>query len=157
MPIIPWRCAHGDAPWVFLLCQPTLELGAADSDRVIVTGEGTITSLGRSPADAERGVPCTKTIYFEPAGIIEILPGPTIALLGSGSRIIEGKSFAVFSCDGLDHWTENSFVDLAWSPHDLDELIDIVEVLAANNHWLKKRIEWLRNSRRGWQEERRYG
>src|SRR5215471_5559883 len=143
MPIIPWACAHGDAEWAIIPCARTTMLGSADSNRVIITGGGSIESFGPSPRHLDRGVPCTKVIFFDPSWEIELVPSDHLALLGSGRRTIRGKGFATFSCDSRDHWTENSFQSLDWSQHDLEALIDVVQELCQGKPSLRRRVEAL--------------
>lgn len=131
-----------------LPCRSTVALGEVDSNRVIVTGQGTIHSLGHSPTIEGLGVPCTKTVYFEPTGEINIEASSHLALLGSTGRRVGAKSFATFSCDGYHHWTENNFTSLDWSPGDLDELIDIMSKMALPVV-LMERLAVLREKRQG--------
>jgi hypothetical protein len=141
--IIPWACAHGEAEWVSFACEAMVPLAAADSNRVIVTGRGTILSFGPSPASpAGDSIACTKIVFFDPTKNDEIIitPSAHVALLGSGQRVIRGKSFATFSCDSKDHWTENSFQSLSWGPDDLDELIQVVFELASGSPAMRQQL-----------------
>ena len=153
MPIIPWSCSHGDAEWVTIPCSSMIELGAADSNRVIVTGEGVILSLGPPPICEDQGVPCTKVIFFGPSGAIVLVPSDHLALLGEGERVIRGRCFSTFSCDSHGHWTENGCQSLDWSPHDLEELIDVIYTLCAGRPDLRHRVRVLMDKLRGEQDE----
>ena len=154
MSIIPWECSHSDAEWVTIPCREITMIGSADSNRVIIAGSGFIRSLGMSPLSINGRVACTKVIFFEPInGYIVLVPSDRLALLGSGNRVIRKRCFATFSCDSHSHWTENSYQNLDWSPHDFEELIDIVYSLCAGRPDLRHRVQALADKLRGEQNE----
>jgi hypothetical protein len=138
MSTVPWSCATGDAPPVTLPCAATVAIAPADdsvdTNKVIITGTGTINSLGPSPLgttdfqiDADgnpvldiNGDPipvqvpigCTKQITFTPSGGSIILTNSaTLALLGNVSRTVTNKSIGIYACDASNNWSEQSFTD----------------------------------------------
>jgi hypothetical protein len=128
MPIIPWQCANGDASPVSLPCAATVALAppdnSVDTNRVVITGTGTITSFGPPPGPqiTDPNAPpvpigVTKKVTFEPAPSITLThSAPTLVLLGNASRTITAKSIGVYCCDINGNWTEESFVDTSRAP-----------------------------------------
>ena len=147
MSIVPWDCALGDAPAVSLPCAPTVALappdGSVDTNIVIITGSGTITSFGPSPlarpypfilldalgnpildADNEpiplpESVPtgCTKRVVFQPGSSpIVLTNGAALALLGAANRTIPNVSIGTYVCDTAGYWLETSFADTTLTP-----------------------------------------
>ena len=104
MPLLPWRCAHGDAPQVAMECADVLALAAARTNIVSVGGRGTVSSLGA----CEHAI--TKHIHFRPAGgAIELEHSPTLQLLGGADRTIAGEAHGTYRCDGSGTWREVYF------------------------------------------------
>jgi hypothetical protein len=126
--IIAWQSAFGDAPTVTLPCAATVALAppddSVDSNKIVVTGTGTITSFGPAPgfqyigfdqdiqSDVFVEIGVTKQVMFEPSGGSIILTnGPALKLLGGLSRTIINKSIGVYACDLAGNWLEESFQD----------------------------------------------
>jgi hypothetical protein len=104
VPIVPWKCALGDAPAATLNVAATVEIAppddSVDTNKIIITGTGTISSFG---TDAPL---VTKDVTFAPAGgSITLVNSLQLALLG-GNRTMGGQSFSRFASDGLGHWQE---------------------------------------------------
>ena len=133
MSTVPWDCAQGDAPAVFLPCAATVALAppddSVDTNIVIVTGSGTITSFGPSP-QAQQGldengvllptvaVGCTKVVVFEPSSssTIVLTNGAQLALLGAVNRTISNRSIGTYTVDNDNNWIEQSFADTTLTP-----------------------------------------
>src|SRR5262245_21368075 len=66
MPILPWVCAHGEAPPVALACAETVDLSppddSVDTNAIFIEGEGDIYSFGTGP-----GGFINKRVVFRPA------------------------------------------------------------------------------------------
>jgi hypothetical protein len=105
LPILRWRCAHGDAPAVTLACSATVELApldeSVDSNLVRVAGCGTIEWFGEGP-------PVTKRVIFGP-GIVLVHNPPQLELLTDADRHISTLSIGTYSCDGEGNWLEVHF------------------------------------------------
>jgi hypothetical protein len=118
MSIVPFNCAIGDAPSKILPCASTVALAppddSVDTNKIIITGHGTITSFGPPPANT--GV--TKQVTFEPSGgsIVLTHSAPSLVLLGAATRTIGTVCIGVYSCDTSGHWTEESFADTTQAP-----------------------------------------
>ena len=133
MSTVPWDCAQGDAPAVFLPCAATVALAppddSVDTNIVIVTGSGTITSFGPSP-QAQQGldengvllptvaVGCTKVVVFEPSSgsSIVLTKGAQLALLGAANRTVSNRSIGTYTVDNDNNWIEQSFADTTLTP-----------------------------------------
>jgi collagen type I/II/III/V/XI/XXIV/XXVII alpha len=127
MGIVPWQCAQGDSPSVVLPCASEVDLAplddSVDTNKVVITGSGTITSFGNCPRDLSgdadlnenfgNPVAVTKKVVFEPTASMHIIltNGTNLLLLGNVNRTIATKSIGVYSCDVNGVWTEESFTD----------------------------------------------
>ncbi|MEH2565317.1 hypothetical protein [Bradyrhizobium sp. AZCC 2289] len=84
MPILRWRCAHGEAPAVSLACASTVEIAppddSVDSNVVLIEGGGTIEWFGEAP-------PVIKRVLFQ-AGITLKHNPPQLSLLSCRDRYI---------------------------------------------------------------------
>lgn len=104
MPILRWRCAHGEAPAVRLACAHCVDLAPADdsvdSNVVHIVGEGEIESFGDGP-------PILKRVLFE-AGIT-LKHSANLQLLGCRDRIIVTPSIGLYASDGAGQWNEVHF------------------------------------------------
>jgi len=108
MAIIPWNCAHGDAPPVAIAAAATVAISpdddSVDTNTVAITGSGTITSFGAC------STPITKRVHFMPTGTITLVhSSPSLRLSGSVNKTITQESFGEYQCDGASNWTELSF------------------------------------------------
>jgi hypothetical protein len=109
MPIVPWECAHGDAPTVTLPCASTVAISplddSVDTNKVVITGTGSIYSFGPGPL-------VTKQVTFEPiGGSIVLENSSSLVLLGFQNRTINNPGIGTYCCDGAGNWTEESFTD----------------------------------------------
>ncbi|WP_128941050.1 hypothetical protein [Bradyrhizobium zhanjiangense] len=106
MPILRWRCAHGEAPAVTLACARTVALApeddSVDSNLVHITGSGAIASFGKGP-------PIIKRVLFE-AGIT-LEHSAKLQLLCCMNRIITVPAIGLYACDGNGHWNEVHFTE----------------------------------------------
>jgi hypothetical protein len=111
VPIIPWRCAHGDTPVVTLDCAEEIGLASADTNSVLITGRGVIRSFGPSPATLNGAkVAVTVTVIFQPdKGEQIVLEGEQVITLSGKPRTITGISFGIYSCYGHEDWVEQGF------------------------------------------------
>jgi hypothetical protein len=104
MPILQWRCAHGEAPAVTLACQPTLAIAplddSVDSNVVHVTGQGTIASFGY-------GAPIVKRVLFDPG--ITLMHSWHLQLLCCADREITTAAIGLYACNGYGRWSEIHF------------------------------------------------
>lgn len=137
MPIFPLECAMANSPEVELSAASTVNLAPADesvdSNRVHITGTGTINSFGVAYGyDAQpdldildedgnvvgtEPVPplrppwsVTKHVRFD-VGITLHHNPPTLDLLSKADRLTRDKDFGIYTSDGdgLGHWTEEDF------------------------------------------------
>ena len=120
MPILRWRCAHGEAPPVTLACARRVAIAplddSVDTNAVRIKGEGTIESFGEGP-------PVVKRVMFA-AGITLNHNPPSLELLTGRDRIITSPAVGLYACIGGDAWYEIQFT---MSGHDepsrrIDEL-----------------------------------
>lgn len=106
MPILQWRCAHGEAPAVTLACARTVALAPPDdsvnSNLVHITGHGSIASFGEGP-------PIIKRVMFD-AGIT-LEHGPKLQLLCCMNRTINVPAIGLYASDGSGHWNEVHFTE----------------------------------------------
>src|SRR5215831_456305 len=143
MGFTPFTCALGDSPAVSLPCAATVNISpgddSVDTNRVIITGSGTINSFGTCQGGAQGfdGEPCTvtKRIEFLPdAGQTITLHhnSPTLCLLGQADRVISGKSFGEYQVDSTQtYWQEISFSQDNKSPVAGGGLIDAIYYTAS--------------------------
>ena len=118
MPFAPWNCAHGDSPPVALPVGNTVAIAppddSVDTNRIVVSGNGYIYSLGPGPTD-ENGNPwpVTKQVVFEPTSAsqpIVLVQGADLNLLGGVSRTVAVTSICKFYWTGAA-WYEESYTD----------------------------------------------
>jgi hypothetical protein len=119
MSFAPMDCAMGEAPPIWLPVANTINISppddSADTNRIGVSGNGYVYSLGPGPTD-ENGAPgyVTKTVMFYPTSSsqpIVLMQGSTLNLLGGVSRTIMVPSICEFYFDG-SVWHEQSYIDL---------------------------------------------
>jgi hypothetical protein len=110
MSIIPWNCAHGDAPVVVVeLGSDTIELAPEDDGvdsnivRISARSGSTIRWFGDGPPAW-----VTKRVIFPP-GVLLIHNPPMMTLLGEQDRQIDVISIGTYTCDGQGNWAEISF------------------------------------------------
>lgn len=121
-----WQSAQGDSPPANLACAATVTLNSVDTNNVVITGTGTISSFGpagQAPIDGSLDAnenpiytmapwPVTKRVIFVPSGgSITLQNGANLVLLGAATRVVPHKSFGIYSCDTTGVWTELSFTD----------------------------------------------
>ncbi|WFU19442.1 hypothetical protein [Bradyrhizobium sp. CB3481] len=121
MPILQWRCAHGDAPAQTLSCAETVAIAplddSVDSNIVRISGCGTIAWFGDGPA-------ITKRIIFGP-GIVVVHNPPRLELLTDADRHISALSIGIYSCQGSGNWLEIHFTSTGAA--ELSRRIDAME------------------------------
>ena len=143
MPIVPWACAHGEAPPVTLRCSSTVDIAPADdsvdTNLVIIEGRGEIDSFGSGPGGFIR-----KQIVFRPSA--PTLPGDLPAPGGGGpkptitirhnppwlltatqrDRVITSETYAEFVCNDVGNWFELFFTATGAAAYEnLIEALDV--------------------------------
>jgi hypothetical protein len=119
MPLAPFHCAIGDAPEVGLPVAATVDISpiddSVDTNRVRITGAGTIQSFGfacgGSQGEIGEQATITKRITFVPtgAGIVLHNNPPTLVLLGGVDRTIKAQAHGEYQSDASGNWTEIQF------------------------------------------------
>ena len=121
MPILQWRCAHGDALPVTLTCAETVAIAphndSVDSNIVRIAGCGIIEWFGDGP-------PITKRVIFGP-GIVLVHNPPRLELLTDADRSIAALSVGTYSCDGAGNWREVHFTSTGAA--ELSRRLDLLE------------------------------
>jgi hypothetical protein len=94
---------------------------SVDTNRIVVAGNGTVSSLGPGPIDPDSGLAweITKQVTWVPTSptlpiVLQHNP-PYLNLLGAVSRTIETVWIGHYHCDTNGHWTEESVTDTASS------------------------------------------
>jgi hypothetical protein len=133
LPILLWRCAHGEAPAVTLTCAETVAIAppddSVDSNIVHITGDGWISSFGEGPT-------VTKRIIFDAGITLEHNP-PQLELLTGADRTITTPAIGLYACDGKGRWREVHFT--ATGAAELSRRLDRIEQrLAAIEQHLKR-------------------
>lgn len=104
MPILQWRCAHGEAKPVTLARSRFMQIAppdnTVDSNAVRIQGIGTIESFGEGP-------PIVKRVMF-PAGVT-LKHSPRLELLTERDRVMTSTSVGLYACVGGDAWYEIHF------------------------------------------------
>jgi hypothetical protein len=120
VPILLWRCAHGEAAPVTLACARRVAIAplddSVDSNAVRIKGEGVIDSFGEGP-------PVVKRVMF-PAGVTLVHNPPRLELLTGEDRHINSPAVGLYACAGGDAWYEVNF-----SMTGRDELSRRIEAL----------------------------
>ncbi|WP_028164112.1 hypothetical protein [Bradyrhizobium elkanii] len=133
MPILQWRCAHGEAPAVTLPCAATVAIAphddSVDSNVVLITGKGTIESFGDGPHIIKR-------VLFEPG--ITLKHSAQLQLLSCTDREISTAAVGWYACDGAGHWHEVHF-----SATGAAELTRRLEVILRRFDEIEARLERL--------------
>jgi hypothetical protein len=105
VPILQWRCAHGEAPALTLACAPCLAIAplddSVDTNAVRILGEGIIESFGEGP-------PIVKRVMFA-AGVTLKHNPPRLELLTGRNRVITVPAVGLYACAGGDAWYEIQF------------------------------------------------
>ena len=121
MPILQWRCAHGEAPAVVLACGRTVEIAppndAVDSNLVRIEGDGTIEWFGEAP-------PVIKRVLFQ-AGITLKHNPPLLSLLCCADRIITTPAIGLYASGGDGGWSEVHFTETG--ARELSRRLDKIE------------------------------
>jgi hypothetical protein len=129
MPILQWRCAHGEAPVVTLACSLVVPLAprddSVDSNLVRITGTdaigtNTIISFGKAP-------PIIKRVMFEPG--ITLVHSANLQLLCCTNRQIRTPSIGLYASDGNGHWHEVHFTETG--ARELSRRLDRIEARLA--------------------------
>jgi hypothetical protein len=131
LPILQWRCAHGEAPAVALACARVVEIAplddSVDSNLVHITGKGSIASFGEGP-------PIVKRVMFEPGITLE--HSAKLQLLCCTSRQITAPAIGLYACDGNGHWNEVQFTETG--ARELSRRLDRIEQRLAE---IERRLE----------------
>jgi len=105
VPILQWRCAHGEAAPVTLACARRVAIAplddSVDSNAVRIKGEGVIESFGEGP-------PVVKRVMF-PAGVTLVHNPPQLELLTGADRRIIAPAIGLYACVGGNAWYEVHF------------------------------------------------
>jgi hypothetical protein len=120
LPILQWRCAHGEAPACTLACAPTVEIApisdAVDTNLVRIEGGGTIEWFGKAP-------PVIKRVLFQ-AGITLKHNPPRLSLLCCIDRIITTPAIGLYASGGDGNWSEVHFTETG--VRELSRRIDMI-------------------------------
>jgi hypothetical protein len=120
LPILRWRCAHGEAPAVPLACASTVEIAplddAVDTNLVRIYGTGTIEWFGEAP-------PVIKRVLFQ-AGITLKHNPPQLSLLSCRDRYITTLAIGLYASGGDGCWSEVHFTETG--PRELSRRIDMI-------------------------------
>ncbi|SIO49784.1 hypothetical protein SAMN05443247_06546 [Bradyrhizobium erythrophlei] len=120
LPILRWRCAHGEAPAVSLACASTVEIAphddSVDSNLVIIEGLGTIEWFGEGP-------PVIKRVLFQ-AGITLKHNPPQLSLLSCRDRYITTPAIGLYASGGDGCWSEVHFTETG--VRELSRRIDMI-------------------------------
>jgi hypothetical protein len=131
LPILQWRCAHGEAPAVALACARVVEIAplddSVDSNLVHITGKGSIASFGEGP-------PIVKRVMFEPGITLE--HSAKLQLLCCTSRQITVPAIGLYACNGNGHWNEVQFTETG--ARELSRRLDRIEQRLAE---IERRLE----------------
>jgi hypothetical protein len=107
MPLTTWNCARSEAAPVTLQCADVVAISPADdsvdSNIIIITGSGTITSFGDCSYYIE------KRISFKPSGNITLVNSASLNLLGRKNRTFNDWSYGTYQCDSQNNWHEIYF------------------------------------------------
>jgi hypothetical protein len=107
LPILQWRCAHGEAPAVALACARTVEIApldeSVDSNVVRIEGSGTIEWFGEAP-------PVLKRVMFGPGVTLKHNP-PRLSLLCCIDRYITTPAIGLYASGGDGGWSEVHFTE----------------------------------------------
>ena len=136
---IPWACSIGDSPPVTLNVASTVSLAIQSSNRVIISGTGTIASFGLSGVNPITGAKLSMTfrVTFQPTGgNIVLTTSANLQVLGPSNRTITHTSAGVWVCNQSDVWSEHSYVDTTTG------LLNVEETEARMNQ-LEQRIKRL--------------
>jgi hypothetical protein len=140
MGFTPFTCALGDSPAVSIPAAATTNISpgddSVDTNRIIITGSGTINSFGIACGGnlGFTGERCTvtKRVQFAPTGTITLHHNsPTLNLLGAADRVITVTSFGEYQSDVNGNWQEISFSEITKSPTMGGGLIDVIYYLAS--------------------------
>jgi hypothetical protein len=122
MPILQWRCAHGEAPAVTLASDRIVELAPIDESvdtnvvHITASGSGIIESFGNGP-------PVLKRVMFN-SGIL-LVHSPQLQLLCCRDREIMTPSIGLYASDGYGHWNEVHFT--ATGPLEITRRLERIE------------------------------
>jgi hypothetical protein len=120
LPILQWRCAHGEAPAVTLACASIVRIAppddAVDSNLVRIEGDGTIEWFGEAP-------PVIKRVLFQ-AGITLKHNPPWLSLLSCWDRYIVTPAIGLYASGGDGCWSEVHFTETG--VRELSRRIDMI-------------------------------
>jgi hypothetical protein len=121
LPILRWRCAHGETPAVTLEAGPVVALAppddSVDSNVVNIQGSGIIGWFGQASW-------VTKRVIFVP-GITLWHNPPQLDLLTGANRVISEIAIGIYSCDGDGNWIELQFTETG--ARELSRRLDAIE------------------------------
>lgn len=125
MPILLWRCAHGEAPAVELACARTVSIApvddTVDTNVVRIVGGGTIEWFGPAPAVVKR-------VLFGPGITLKHNP-PGLSLLCCTDRIITQPAIGMYATGGDGNWSELHFTETG--ARDVSRRLDVIEARLA--------------------------
>ena len=120
MPILQWRCAHGEAPAITLAAASIVRIAppddAVDSNLVRIEGGGTIEWFGEAP-------PIIKRVLFQ-AGITLKHNPPRLSLLSCRDRYIVTPAIGLYASGGDGCWSEVHFTETG--VRELSRRIDMI-------------------------------
>jgi hypothetical protein len=132
LPILQWRCAHGEAPAVTVACGRTVALAplddSVDSNLVRIEGSGTIEWFGEAP-------PIIKRVLFQGGITLKHNP-PQLQLLTCRDRHIIVAAIGLYACDGDGHWNEVHFTETG--AREVSRRLDKIEERLAD---IERRLE----------------
>jgi hypothetical protein len=125
LPILQWRCAHGEAAAVTLACARTVEIAplddSVDTNLVLIEGTGTIEWFGEAR-------PVIKRVLFQ-AGVTLKHNPPRLSLLSCMDRIITTPAIGLYASLGDSHWSEVHFTETG--ARELSRRLDRIEARLA--------------------------
>jgi hypothetical protein len=119
MAYTPWLTAHGEAAPMILRVATIVPLSPADdsvdTNTVVLEGAGTIMSFGPSPHIVLKRVKFIPLVLREgseraPGAAITLVNSASLNLLSGQQRSINGVSYGMYVCDGMNRWDEIYFV-----------------------------------------------
>jgi hypothetical protein len=120
LPILQWRCAHGEAPVVKLACSTIVVIAphddSVDSNLIRIEGPGTIVSFGEGPIIVKR-------VLFDPG--ITLKHSAELQLLSCTDREITTPAIGLYACNGGGIWNEIHFT--ATGAAEVTRRLDAIE------------------------------
>lgn len=165
MSFMPLRCAVGHGPDLTIPAAATVALApndnSVDSNRIIITGSGTINSFGvvgqeitETPEDSVGQILITKQVFFQPdTGKTITLHHnpPALTLMGGLDRTIASNSIGTYSSDPNGNWIEEGFTNqssppgggvVSWNYYNTSQTITILSSRALVRMWGGSGATW---------------